>query len=92
MTNAARDACRTLAVRNETEANAIALALNELSPIHAPFAVTAIQPGPGSQNRDCIVRITVPRSAISIVGPNPLLPAPSSPNLQAKVTMRKEGD
>lgn len=91
MTNAARDAARQLAVRGSTVAQAQAVVLDRLSHIDANFTVTAIQPGPGSTNRDVTIRITVPRSEISL-GLNLLLPPPSGNTLHTEVTMRKEGD
>ncbi len=94
MTNAAREAARELAVRGSTVEQARAVALDRLSHINANFTVTAIQPpntGPGSH--DVTVRISVPRSDISIVALEAFSDKIGSlATLQTEVTMRKEGD
>lgn len=86
MTNAARDAARSLAVQGATVSAATDAALNELSDINAQFSVTATLPPTGSTtNHDVIVNISVPQSSIS------LGIFTSSGRMEAKATMRKEG-
>lgn len=82
MVNAAREAARTLAVREGTPDQAKTVAAAELNGIHATFTVTPTLDG---ANDMVSVRISVPVSQVSlgIVGS-------SDPNMTVQTTMRKE--
>jgi hypothetical protein len=89
MTNAAREAARTLAVRQGTVAQAQGEALNLLKdPQGKLYTVTAAEPT-DANSYDVKVHISVPRSKISLMaGLGSFL---TSGNLNAEVVMRKEG-
>jgi hypothetical protein len=87
MTNAAREAARKLAVRGGTTAQATTTALDQLSGIHATFAVT--YPPPTTDPCDVVVRISVPRDEISL-GIYGLLGLSRGGTIQVQAIMRKE--
>ncbi len=99
MVQAAREAARTLAVQETTAAEAQQIALNNLGFSGLTFTVTACAPGIGvgggppcvaplDPASDVSVTITVPLSEATLVD---ILGLFSTGDLEATVTMRKEG-
>jgi hypothetical protein len=88
MTNAAREAARTLAVRQGTLTQAREDALNQLGdPTGKLYTITAHEPV-GGGDYDVTVHISVPRTQVSLGGFDGFFGAG---NLNSEVTMRKEG-
>jgi hypothetical protein len=88
MTNAAREAARSLAIRQGSTTEAISQAQGLLSDIQATFTVTATEPTGGSADHDVVVHISVPRAQVSIGGFGGFF---GTGKINAEVTMRKEG-
>lgn len=89
MTNAARDAARAYAIKNNTADQAKAIALKELAGINATFTVTPTTgdcPDGEVGTQQVTVQISVPMSSVCIGIPG----MPMGQTLQTKVTMRKE--
>ncbi len=63
MVGASRAAARELAVRNGTQAQATAAAVNQLNGINATFTITFPTP---TDPKDVIVQISVPRNQVSL--------------------------
>jgi hypothetical protein len=83
MNGAARDAVRYLAVKNGTQDQARAAAVERLKVINATFTVTFPTP---TYNTDVTVQISVPRKTISLG----LFPGSPGDNITVKATMRQE--
>ncbi len=99
MVQAAREAARTLAVQEATATEAQQIALNQLGFSGLAYTVTVCEPdavpphGPAcvpplDPNSDVSVTITVPLSEATLVD---ILGLFSTGDLEATVTMRKEG-
>ncbi len=89
MLHAAREATRSLAIREATAAEAEQIALDHLASINLVFTITVTEPDPVIPgDRTTAVEITTPLHEASAGDPLGIFGAGI---LQAKVTMRKEG-
>ncbi len=90
MLHAAREAARTLAVKEATAAEAIVVAQDHLANIAGvDFTITVTEPDPNvAEDHDVVVAITAPLSQAALGDPLGVL---GDGTLEVEVTMRKEG-